>query len=393
MSIYSFWGMPDMSTQQRMIEKPFGEIQIQIYTQTQYEWNQKKMTITIITMIMITTMTIIIDKTESGMAEMISQIWEEEEKGRKQLRVKVQRMDKIMMIELRVNTVKFRDNNQDNLGYDAIDGNRFNLQFRLFQEPQTICQVIEQFKNKPFVQRTGSLPILMKKVAYLGRNEQRHETEVIDLEQNTQQIIENIPMNEQGDTNNGNQQPTQIGAIRTLQTEAPDNLQHQQVGQNDDLNNMASKHIPIEDTVNRLPLLSEDPKRQIEIKKKTELNNNAIHIFTCWDFGSGTGVQQDEFQEDFVDESYYLEIRPLDKNNKKHKRRKHQRSVGQSPWTIVQLDELFWTTKEGPRPVVHKMEIEITHQQKAMNSLSNINKPTELDYTLPKLEFELNFEC
>ncbi|KAA6334911.1 MAG: hypothetical protein EZS28_053016 [Streblomastix strix] len=151
-------------------------------------------------------------------------------------------------------------------------------------------------------------------------------------------------MNQQGDSNNGNQQPTQAGATHTPYTEAQDNLQHQQVGQNDDLNNMAeqnpfqptqnfpgllklthqtslseigslneqqqqlslslspsssssitqinqnqqpgqrqslfvtdpnnqfirgiqqSKYIPIEEAVNRLSLLSEDPKRQVEIK-------------------------------------------------------------------------------------------------------------------------------
>ncbi|KAA6358342.1 MAG: hypothetical protein EZS28_046131, partial [Streblomastix strix] len=285
------------------------------------------------------------------------------------------------------------------------------------------------------------------------QNEQRQEIEVIDLEQNTQQNIQNIPMNEQEDTNNANQQPTQTGATHTSQTEVPDNLQHQQVGQNDDLNNMAeqnpfqptqnlsgllnliqktslsetgslnkqqqqlsislqpstslsitqtkqnqqlsqkqslfvtdpnnqfikgvqqSKYIPIEEAVNHLPLLSQDPKRQVEIKmytgeqvqyinkmeqndkfqnmmsnmmnklqnhsnqdeamklrleilkklspeehqrvkrdfvsqmrlisfyesqiqrKITEQNNNAIHIDTGWDFGSGTGEQQDEFQE------------------------------------------------------------------------------------------------
>ncbi|KAA6370066.1 MAG: hypothetical protein EZS28_034409 [Streblomastix strix] len=178
------------------------------------------------------------------------------------------------------------------------------------------------------------------------QNEQRQEIEVIDLEQNTQQRVDNIPINQEADTNNGNQQSTQTGATHTPQTEAPDNLQHQQVGQNDDLNNMAeqnpfqptqnfpgllnlthqtslsetgslneqqqqlslslspssssiiqinqsqqpskrqslfvtdpnnqfirglqqSKYIPIEEAVNRLPLLSEDPKRQVEIKVYT----------------------------------------------------------------------------------------------------------------------------
>ncbi|KAA6391587.1 MAG: hypothetical protein EZS28_012886 [Streblomastix strix] len=74
------------------------------------------------------------------------------------------------------------------------------------------------------------------------QNEQRQQEDVIDLEQNIQQNIENIPMNEQGDTNIENQQPTQTGATNTPQTEAPENLQHQQIRQNDDLNNMAEQN-------------------------------------------------------------------------------------------------------------------------------------------------------
>ncbi|KAA6360201.1 MAG: hypothetical protein EZS28_044272 [Streblomastix strix] len=53
-------------------------------------------------------------------------------------------------------------------------------------------------------------------------------------------------------------------------------------------------------------------------RKITQQNNNVIHIDTGRDFGSGTGEQQDEFQEDFMDESQLLEIRPLGKNSKKH---------------------------------------------------------------------------
>ncbi|KAA6365206.1 MAG: hypothetical protein EZS28_039266, partial [Streblomastix strix] len=327
------------------------------------------------------------------------------------------------------------------------------------------------------------------------QNEQRQEIEVIDLEQNTQQRIDNIPINQEGDTNNGNQQPTQTGATHTPQTEAPDNLQHQQTGQNDDLNNMAeqnqfqptqnfpgllnlthqtslsetgslneqqqqlslslspssssiiqinqsqqpskrqslfftdpnnqfirglqqSKYIPIEEAVNRLPLLSEDPKRQVEKKvytneqvqyinkmekdnkfqdmmdnmlnklqnhsdedeamrlrmeilnklspeeqqkvKKgfgpqmkltpfyeaqiqrriTEENKNAIHINASWDFGSGTGEQQDEYQEDFLNEPQQLEIRILNKKNKKHKHGKHQR--GQKKQRNTQAQTQFY---------------------------------------------------
>ncbi|KAA6342091.1 MAG: hypothetical protein EZS28_052417, partial [Streblomastix strix] len=164
-----------------------------------------------------------------------------------------------------------------------------------------------------------------------------------------------------------------------------------------------SKYILTEVAVNRLPLLSEDPKRQVEIKvytdeqiqyinkmeqndkfqdmmdnmmKKlqnhsdedeamklrmeilnklspeeqqkvkrgfgpqmrltsfyeaqiqrriTDQSKNAIHINAGWDFGSGTGEQQDEFQEDFLGEPQQLEIRILNKKNKKHNPRKHQR--------------------------------------------------------------------
>ncbi|KAA6396261.1 MAG: hypothetical protein EZS28_008215 [Streblomastix strix] len=57
-----------------------------------------------------------------------------------------------------------------------------------------------------------------------------------------------------------------------------------------------------------------------------EQNSNAIHIDTGWDFGSGTGKQWDEFQEDFIDQIQYLEIRPLCKKIKKHNYRKYQRS-------------------------------------------------------------------
>ncbi|KAA6379832.1 MAG: hypothetical protein EZS28_024642 [Streblomastix strix] len=61
-------------------------------------------------------------------------------------------------------------------------------------------------------------------------------------------------------------------------------------------------------------------------RRITEQNSNAILIDMGWNFGSGTGEQQDEFQEDFKDVFQYLENRPLDKNYKKHKHRKHQRS-------------------------------------------------------------------
>ncbi|KAA6402485.1 MAG: putative Glutamate--tRNA ligase [Streblomastix strix] len=50
------------------------------------------------------------------------------------------------------------------------------------------------------------------------------------------------------------------------------------------------------------------------------------HIDAGWDFGSGTGEQQEEFQEDFIDEPQQLEITLLNKKNKKYKLRKRQRS-------------------------------------------------------------------
>ncbi|KAA6375718.1 MAG: hypothetical protein EZS28_028754 [Streblomastix strix] len=67
------------------------------------------MTTTIITIIMILTMTRIIDMTENRTSGTISQIWDEEGKGREQYRMKVQAMDKTMMIGQKVYTAKFRD--------------------------------------------------------------------------------------------------------------------------------------------------------------------------------------------------------------------------------------------------------------------------------------------
>ncbi|KAA6362120.1 MAG: hypothetical protein EZS28_042355 [Streblomastix strix] len=60
--------------------------------------------------------------------------------------------------------------------------------------------------------------------------------------------------------------------------------------------------------------------------KITEQNNNAVHIVTGWDFVTGIGEQQEEFQEDLIDESQLLEIGPLGKYSKEQKFRKHLRS-------------------------------------------------------------------
>ncbi|KAA6403566.1 MAG: hypothetical protein EZS28_000902 [Streblomastix strix] len=62
------------------------------------------------------------------------------------------------------------------------------------------------------------------------QKEQRYQIDVIDLQQNIQQQIEDIPRNEQGNINHETEQPTQTGAIHTPLTEAPNNLQHQQTG-------------------------------------------------------------------------------------------------------------------------------------------------------------------
>ncbi|KAA6361258.1 MAG: hypothetical protein EZS28_043216 [Streblomastix strix] len=80
--------------------------------------------------------------------------------------------------------------------------------------------------------------------------------------------------------------------------------------------------------------------QESQIKRKiTEQNNNAINIDTGWDLGSGTGEQQDEFQEDFIDEPQQLEIGLLNKKNKKHKPRKHQR--GQKKQRNNQIQTLW----------------------------------------------------
>ncbi|KAA6384152.1 MAG: hypothetical protein EZS28_020318, partial [Streblomastix strix] len=97
------------------------------------------------------------------------------------------------------------------------------------------------------------------------------------------------------------------------------------------------------------PQMRLTPFQEAQIQRRiTELSKNAIHINAGWDLGRGTDEQQDEFHEDFLGEPQQLEIRILNKMNKKHKPRKHWKGVGQSPWTIVQLNELSGTAREGP---------------------------------------------
>ncbi|KAA6375719.1 MAG: hypothetical protein EZS28_028755 [Streblomastix strix] len=74
------------------------------------------------------------------------------------------------------------------------------------------------------------------------------------------------------------------------------------------------------------PQMRLTPFNESQIQRRIiEQNNNAIHIDIGWDFGNGTGEQQDKFQEYFLGEPYLLEIILLNKKNKKHKPRKHQR--------------------------------------------------------------------
>ncbi|KAA6379042.1 MAG: hypothetical protein EZS28_025430, partial [Streblomastix strix] len=85
-----------------------------------------------------------------------------------------------------------------------------------------------------------------------------------------------------------------------------------------------SKYIPIEEAVNRLPLLSEDPERQVEIKTSRH-------------------KQQETQAQKTSEELEKAKIQPSINTMVLH-----QLGIGQSPWTIVQLDELFGTASEGP---------------------------------------------
>ncbi|KAA6370065.1 MAG: hypothetical protein EZS28_034408 [Streblomastix strix] len=83
------------------------------------------------------------------------------------------------------------------------------------------------------------------------------------------------------------------------------------------------------------------PFYEAQIQRRiTEENKNAVHINAGWDFGSGTGEQQEEYQEDFLNEPQQLEIRILNKMNKKHKHRKHQR--GQKKQRNTQAQTQFY---------------------------------------------------
>ncbi|KAA6380749.1 MAG: hypothetical protein EZS28_023726 [Streblomastix strix] len=63
-----------------------------------------------------------------------------------------------------------------------------------------------------------------------------------------------------------------------------------------------------------------------------------------------------------------------------------QLGVGQSPWTIDQLDQLSETAREGPRPVKYKIEIETTHHKKAKDSQSNINNSKDSERNVTSID-------
>ncbi|KAA6309712.1 MAG: hypothetical protein EZS28_056452 [Streblomastix strix] len=133
---------------------------------------------------MTTITTIIIDMKETEMIEMINQIWEEAERGEEQFQVKVQEMDRIMMIGLQDYTAKLKGNKQDNLEYIVIDESERYRQCKQLQELQSICRVYEQPKKRFFAQRTVFLLTLTKKVVFLGQaqnqsiKKERHQSRI-----------------------------------------------------------------------------------------------------------------------------------------------------------------------------------------------------------------------
>ncbi|KAA6400179.1 MAG: hypothetical protein EZS28_004297 [Streblomastix strix] len=152
MSVLSSKDLPDMSIQQLMIGKHFGQKYVQIQTQILCDWSWMKMKTTTITMIMIMITTIIKEMEKFEMTGMINQIDEDAGREGEQFQVMVQEMDRIMMIGLKGYNAKFRDNSQDNSKYNAIDEIRPYLQFKQLQEHLFICQTLEQLKIKLFVE-------------------------------------------------------------------------------------------------------------------------------------------------------------------------------------------------------------------------------------------------
>ncbi|KAA6379724.1 MAG: hypothetical protein EZS28_024747 [Streblomastix strix] len=265
-------------------------------------------------------------------------------------------MDSIMKIGLKVYTAKLRDNNQDNSGQDTIVERRQYLQFKPVKERQFTYQ------KKPLIVYSFSQKILKDKLKLKKKQE-----------------------------NNSNEDETMKLRMKILKKLSPEEQQKVKRGFGPQMRLLSFYESQIQ-------------------RKITEQNSNDIGIDTSWDFGSGTGELQGESQEDFMDK---LNIQKFDhltntvrntnienisgvRKCKETTRLKHNSTSIIRCWTVAMDHCLVRLTikdrKRGLIPVIHKISIEITHQQKAMDSSSNINKSTELDYSLPELELELNFE-
>ncbi|KAA6369630.1 MAG: hypothetical protein EZS28_034844 [Streblomastix strix] len=114
-------------------------------------------------------MTTIMDKIKSETTKTINYIWEEAGKEGEQFELKVQVMDRIMMIGLKIYIARLKNNNQNNSGPFAINENMTYLQFKQLQERQFICQIYEQLKKMLFTEYTIYLPTSVKKAMFLGQ--------------------------------------------------------------------------------------------------------------------------------------------------------------------------------------------------------------------------------
>ncbi|KAA6401499.1 MAG: hypothetical protein EZS28_002982 [Streblomastix strix] len=245
------------------------------------------------------TTTTIIDMKKSETIGTISQIWEEVGGEGEQFQVKVQEIDRITRIWLKVCTQRLKDSDQDNLEHNAIDENMPYLQFKQLQELRFICQ--ETVNRLPLLSEDPKRQVEIKvytgeQVQYLNKMEQNDKF---------QNLMINMMNKLQGHSNEDEAMRLRMQILNRL---SPEEQQRMKRGFGPQMK-LTSFYEP-----------------QIQ-RKITEQNNNAIHFDMGWDIGSGTGEQQDKFQEDIVDESKYLEIRPLDKNSKKYKHRKRQRSL------------------------------------------------------------------
>ncbi|KAA6369597.1 MAG: hypothetical protein EZS28_034876 [Streblomastix strix] len=107
-----------------------------------------QMITTTIIIIMIMIMTTIMIKIKSETSATINQIWEEAGKEGEQFELKVQVMDRIMMIGLKIYIARLKNNNQDNSSPFTINPNH---QF---------INGVQQSKYIPIVEAVNSLPLL-----------------------------------------------------------------------------------------------------------------------------------------------------------------------------------------------------------------------------------------